>query len=122
MATYCFKCPECGNTTTLAVRDREAPECFHIQPGAWRPEDAHPVLMVRDYRAENVGVHTLQLKKEREAGGVSAIRDLMLPTAAEMATPEDPNGQKALQDWNERHVPAATNTRPVRPETDKRVF
>lgn len=111
MANYCYRCTNCGATITLHLRDL-------VMCG-----ECHEPAMVRDYRAENVGMTGLvQLKKEREGGSARDTRDLFLPTAEELATPEDPSGQKALQDWNERHAPAEGNKTPLRPETEKKVF
>jgi hypothetical protein len=81
--------------------------------------------MKRAYSQEGVGFAVEGLKREREAGGPSAVRDLFLPTAAEEATPEDPDGSKAIEKWNEEHVPAETNKNPTRPERplhSKKVF
>lgn len=82
----------------------------------------------RDYRAEGAAVTGLvELKKQREAGtdglsGKKAQRDLFLPTAAENRTKSDPTGQKYIHAWNEKHGPRPDNKRPLRPETDKRLY
>lgn len=51
---YCFKCPACGYTVETTVRD-PAPVCL-------QENDEHfwndPVVMIRDYRAEAVGIET----------------------------------------------------------------
>lgn len=109
MATYCFRCPvySCAGTTQ-ADRARE-PQCDHG-------------TMVRDYRAENVGVSVVALQRERERGGSSAVRDLFLPTAKELAGPGDPDGHKAIRQWNDEHDPKPGNSRPLRPESPKVVF
>jgi hypothetical protein len=78
--------------------------------------------LYRDYRAENVSMATVQLQRERERGGSSAVRDLFLPTAKELAGPGDPDGSKAIRDWNDNHEPRAGNKRPMRPESPKQVF
>jgi hypothetical protein len=62
------------------------------------------------------------LKRERERGGPSAVRDLFLPTAKELAGPDDPDGSKGIREWNETHDPKPGNTRPMRPESPKVVF
>jgi hypothetical protein len=63
-----------------------------------------------------------QLKGERERGGSSAMRDLFLPTAKEVAGPGDPDGSKGIREWNETHDPKPGNKRPMRPESAKAVF
>lgn len=108
MTTYCWKCLNCG------YRD-EGQVQFYC------PVDN--TLMNRDYRAENAGfAGVTALRKEREGNGREALRDLFLPTEAEMATSDDPTGQKGMQEWNERHVPAESNKQPLRPKTSKQVF
>lgn len=49
--TYVFKCPECGDIGEYSRRD-PAPRCFGDTL------DDHDVEMVRDYRAESVGIQT----------------------------------------------------------------
>lgn len=78
--------------------------------------------IVRDYASEGVGFQTLQLKRDRDSGGRKAARDLFLPTAKEMAGPNDPTGDKGLRAWNESHVPKSGNTKPLRPPVDRQVF
>ena len=63
-----------------------------------------------------------QLRGERERGGSSAVRDLFLPTAKELAGPGDPDGSKGIREWNETHDPKPGNKRPMRPVADKAVF
>jgi hypothetical protein len=78
--------------------------------------------MKRDYRAEAAGVQTLQLKRERETGGSSAVRDLFLPTAKDYAGPSDPDGSKGIREWNDTHDAAPSNKRPLRPESPRKVW
>ena len=78
--------------------------------------------MRRDYRAENASPAVVGLKRERERGGSSAVRDLFLPTAKELAGPGDPDGHKAIRQWNDEHDPKPGNARPMRPEAPKAVF
>lgn len=77
---------------------------------------------MRDYRAENVGINVDDLKRARDVGGVSAARDLFLPTAKEYESPSDPTGQKGLREWADRHQPASSNKKPAWPVMDKAVF
>ena len=63
-----------------------------------------------------------QLKGERERGGSSAMRDLFLPTAKDLAGPGDPDGAKGIHAWNTEHDPKPGNKRPARPETPRKVF
>lgn len=102
MATYCFKCPE-GHTFSLT--SRSVPGCY---------ECGAPLR--RDYRAEGVGVATVALKRERERGGASAVRDLFLPTAKDYAGPGDPDGAKGLRQWADEHEPKMGNKKPLYPE------
>lgn len=69
----------------------------------------------------NLG-NVTSLKRERERGGMSAVRDLFLPTAKELAGPGDPDGSKAIREWNDTHEPRMGNKRPLRPESPKAVF
>jgi hypothetical protein len=104
LSTYCFVCRNCGTRFTANTRAPEIPYCCD-----------EPVLS-RDYRGEGVGIAVAGLRAEREAGGSAAVRDLFLPTAAEEATPDDPDGSKAIRAWNETHEPKNGNKNPVRPE------
>jgi hypothetical protein len=77
----------------------------------------------RDYRTDlpDFG-NSVAIKREREFGGRSAVRDLFLPTAAEMASPDDPDGSKGIQKWNDEHQPKAGNKNPIRPEAPRKSF
>jgi hypothetical protein len=111
MAVYCFKCRTCGQRWQTGDPDHL---CSH-------PD------MARDYQSEGVAPLTAGLKRMRDRGldGLSAqkeLRDLMLPTAEEMATPQDPTGQKGIRAWAERQVPKEGNKKPLYPEMEKQVF
>jgi len=108
VSTYCFFCPSCDFVTTSNVHGL-VPACSHGP-------------MKRDYRAENTAVQTLQLKRERETGGSSAVRDLFLPSAKDYAGPSDPDGSKGIRQWNDEHVPGNGNKRPLRPESPRKVW
>lgn len=117
MATYCFKCPRCG--AQVQVMDLEPRVC-----GACIRESSFEAIvpLMRDYRAESVGMAVVGLKRERERGGASAVRDLFLPTAKELAGPGDPDGHKAIRQWNDEHDPKPGNSRPLRPESPRTVY
>ncbi len=104
--TYCFRCSVCASS--FEASDREARHCG--------------VLSSRDYKAEAAAPQTLQLKREREAGGRTAIRDMFLPSAKDFQSPSDPDGQKGIRQWNDEHGPRASNKNPLRPETARKVF
>ena len=109
MATYVFKCPQCGHWNETAFRD-PAPGCA---------SDLHQdeVLMVRDYRAEGVGFAISSLTRERTEGTNRELRDVFLETAEEAATPEDPDGSKYIRQWNETHEPKEVGeSKALRPE------
>jgi hypothetical protein len=113
MTQYVFRCRNCDTPFIADTRQPDMPYCCD-----------EPTL-VRDYRAEGVGFALKQLKVEREHNGREAIRDMFLETAAEAATPDDPDGSKAIEQWNETFTPAEGNKRPMRPERplhSKKVF
>jgi hypothetical protein len=115
MALYCYRCPECGRLTESTERDL-APTCpTHIESGVF-------VAMRRSYRDEGVSPQVANLKREREAGGPSAVRDMFLPTAKDYESPSDPDGSKGLSNWAETHAPASGNKRPAYPDMPKKSF
>jgi hypothetical protein len=77
-----------------------------------------PLRRVWDFGLSNI----TELRRERERGGSSAVRDLFLPTAKELAGPGDPDGAKAIREWNETHDPKPGNSKPLRPEAPRTVF
>ena len=113
--TYCFKCPECGARQETRAYDT-VPWCLfdHGRSGA--------VPMQRDYRSENAAPAVTQLKKEREAGGRRAIRDLFLPTTKDFESASDPDGEKGLRQWADETKPKDGNTKPLWPDMKKKVF
>lgn len=84
--------------------------------------------MRRDYQAEGVGFSGIsELKRQRESGldglsGRKAQRDIFLPTAKELRSPSDPDGQKGIRAWAERHGPRDSNKKPLYPDMDKKQF
>lgn len=108
MPVYCFRCTNCD---VRWCGDFAGQHC----------ESGGPV--VRDYRAEAVGLSGIvELRRVREVGGSSAVRDLFLPTAEEYKSPEDPDGSKGIRQWNDEHDPKAGNKRPLRPVVPRKVF
>lgn len=111
MATYCFRCPNCGMPTQRATPTAEqCLECNFF--GALK----------RDYRAENVGVAVVALQRERERGGRTAVRDTFLPTAKDFESPTDPDGAKGIREWADTHGPREGNNKPLYPDIPKRSF
>src|SRR6266498_847324 len=112
MTTYCFRCPDCDQA--LTGNDLE------LNQGAIHCSSP----IVRDYRAEAVGLSGMvQLKREREVGGASAMKSLFLPDNSEFAGPGDPDGSTGMARWRETHGPKDTNKRPQWPgEVEKRVL
>lgn len=109
MATYCFKCPD-GHAWTQET---------NIGTLCAEP-DCH-MSAIRDWRAEAVGIGS-GVRESRNEFTTSGYRDLFLPTADDMRTPEDPSGQKGLREWAETHGPKADNKRPVYPEMERKTF
>jgi len=111
MARYTFYCPVCdrrGEVSADITVGPEAPVC-------------HGVEMRRDYRADSPRLGLADLKKELHSG---FHPNMVLPTAEELATPDDPDGSKGIREWNERFEPKEGNKHPLRPKAlhDKAVF
>jgi hypothetical protein len=121
--TYVFTCRDCGYQVETNVRE-PAPTHFHSwKPGAKKnPQPRREVVMQRDYRAESSSPLVANLKREREAGGRSAVRDMFLPTAKDYESPSDPDGSKGIRKWAEEHAPADGNKRPDYPDIPKKSF
>lgn len=114
---FCWKCEYCGATTeTLG---RQAPQCDH--GGAFSCGEDLTIPMVRDWRAEGVGVGT-GVRVSRDGTLLDQAR-LFLPTNDEFKGPGDPDGTKGMRAWHERHAPAEGNKNPVLPgHIDRRSF
>ena len=108
--TYCFRCLECGWQGEFASRDTPLHTC------------AGGATVVRDWKRENAAPATLQLKREREAGGRTAIRDLFLPKQEDFADASDPEGEKGMQGWLEEHGPKDSNKSPLYPDHKRKSF
>lgn len=105
---YCYRCPTCGATREVSTREVQVCENLCDE-------------MVRDYRAENVGVGS-GVRVSRD-GTVRDQARLMLPTNDDFKGPGDPDGTKGMRRWHDRFQPAADNPRPASVgEIDKRVF
>lgn len=113
MARYSYKCSTCSGTAEVAALISETPEVPRC------PEHGE---MVRDYRADVPVAAIANLRRERELGGAKAARDLFLPTAKDFAGPSDPDGQKGIRDWADRHQPRDGNTKPLWPDMQKQVY
>ena len=108
MATYCYRCPDCGNSyesrSYAGVICACGEEC------------------VRDYRAEGVSATGMvALKQEREGQSVADRARLVLPTNSDFAGPGDPDGTKGMREWRDSVVPyqghgdREANTKPFWP-------
>jgi len=105
VAVYVFRCLNCGAPfESKNINTQQPVFCC-----------AYPMLK-RDYRAEGVGFSIPGRAKERRYEDKNELRDLFLPTAEEFISPDDPDGSKGIDHWNETHVPAEGNTNPIRPE------
>lgn len=115
MATYVFSCRDCGASFELSMSSIGEQPCAAC---------GKPTLR-RDYRAENVGFSIAAIRGGGATTTNAEMRDLFLPKAEEFAGPDDPDGSKGLDKWNESHEPAESNTNPIRPERPlhaKKVF
>lgn len=95
MATYCYRCKDCG--ATLTGTDRA------LNDGAVHCETP----IVRDYRAEGVqlGAGT---RPSREMSLEERAR-LFLPTTDDFKGPDDPDGTKGLRAWRDEHEPTTVD-------------
>lgn len=109
--TYCFKCLSCGDRVERHSRETPPHDC----------PSAEGARVVRDYSTENVGIGT-GVRESRNELTTSGYRDLFLPTADDMATADDPSGQKGLREWAETHTPKDDNKRPAWPVMEKTQF
>ena len=89
MAVYCFKCKTCGAQWT-------SQEFGHICPDD-RPD------VVRDYRAEAVGIG--EGVRVSRTGTDRELASLFLPGNDEFVGPGDPDGKKGAREWLETHQP-----------------
>src|SRR5438128_1587023 len=103
MAVYSFRCGSCGARAQLSSPIGTIPPppvhaCLGLK--------GRDTMMRRDYQADlpDFG-NAVQVKREREAGGREAVRDLFLPTAKDFAGPGDPDGSKGIRAWNDEHDP-----------------
>lgn len=103
MATYCFRCTQCGNQVTHGARI--APTCHGT--------------MVRDWRSENVDIGS-GVRVSRD-GTTKDISRLFLPSADEFVGPNDPDGSKGIRKWNETHT-NENEAKAIRPEMPRKVY
>jgi hypothetical protein len=103
---FVFKCKVCG--ARAEVPSRDAPICCEAQ-------------MVRDYRAEGVGLGS-GVRASREPN-IHEQAALFLPTNDDFKGPGDPDGTKGMRAWREAHGPREGNKKPYWPgEVEKKVF
>jgi len=101
-------------TATQSVRTE--PACDHNE-GPQAPRS----IMVRDYRAEAVGIGA-GVRVSR-AGTMKDQRELFLPTNRDFAGNGDPDGTKGMREWRENNAPADGNSKPSWPgQVDKKVW
>jgi hypothetical protein len=103
VATYAYRCTgPCG-----------LPYEFDHRGEAVCPVDGSGWL-VRDYRAESVGVDFTSLRpNERDILREQAA--LTLPQPKDFASKQDPSGMTGLRDWQDKHQPARGNSKPAWP-------
>jgi hypothetical protein len=110
VAAYSWLCPQGHRAETtyhpVAEGPGPAPTCVECA-----------VPMKRWYARDNVGFAVSKLQREREKGTDKELAKVFLETAEEAATPEDPDGSKAIREWNETHEPAeVSESKAIRPE------
>lgn len=116
MPEFCFKCRACGNRGAFGYYPTEPVYCG----GHSGPMTDFP--MVRDYRAEAVGINTGNLRALREHGLAERLAKT-LPTNVDFAGPGDPDGKKGMRAWRDEHEPRPSNKRPAWPgEVERKVF
>jgi hypothetical protein len=97
MAVYCFRCRSCG---TRWQGDFAGQHCTS-------PD------VVRDYRAESVGIGS-GVRVSRDGTKLDQAR-MVLPTERDFKGPGDPDGTKGMREWHDRFEPRADNPAPVHP-------
>lgn len=101
-ASYCFKCQMCG-------RKEQTNGAFPLCTG---PYDDHsfgehmPQDMIRDYKAEDVGLGS-GTRVSRDGTNLEQAR-LFLPGNDEFVGPGDPDGKKGAREWLDNHQPMVT--------------
>lgn len=93
--TYCFRCLACDYRLETSVR---LPEPTHSHP-------TFDARMVRDYRAEGVGIGAGVRISRDEFGGLEARAAAFLPTPDDFKGPGDEDGMKGLRAWRDEHEP-----------------
>ena len=94
---YAYKCPAGHITETVVPMGRNLPaiDCYCGDHA------------VRCYRCENKNLGGIvEMKKERDPGYDPT---LFLPTKKDFKGPNDPDGEKGMNAWMERHRPADTS-------------
>ena len=93
MPLYCFYCPTCGRSFETLSRDTSegCPACFSN--------------VVRDYRAEGVGVSMAALESRK------ADWHDILPTVDDFKKPNDPDGLKGFAKWRSENRPKTPGAR-----------
>ena len=95
--TYCFRCRTCG-----ARYEGRTPGTAGELDAACR-YCAGPI--VRDYRAEAVGIGSGVRVSRDQFGGLEARAAAFLPTPDDFKGPGDPDGMKGLRSWRDEHEP-----------------
>ena len=110
MATYVYRCPDCDwsyESREYIIAENRPIHCDF------------PV--VRDYRAEGVGIGA-GVRVSR-TGTTQDLAHLFLPTNDEFKGPGDPDGTKGMREWRETHQPKDGNAKPYWPgEVERRVM
>lgn len=105
---YCYRCKTC---------DARFQRPYNVTGHCNGLDD-----VVRDYRAENVGMEVAGLRRLRDNGGTEkGYRDQFLPTAKDYESPSDPDGSKGIRKWNDEHSPhSSASGKPLRPDIKRR--
>lgn len=117
MAEYIFRCPHQAAVVTAPMAEGPGtpPYCNICD----RP-------IPRAYKLEGVGFAIAKLTRERTEGTDRDLSRVFLETAEEAANPDDPDGSKAIREWNETHEPKDVGeSKAIRPELplhSKKVF
>lgn len=108
MATYCFKCRDCGAALTGTDRALNDGAVHCTTP------------IVRDYRAEAVGIGA-GVRVSRTGTQADQARGI-LPDNGDFAGPGDPDGTKGMKAWHEQFEPKGSRPAQTPGRIERTVF